>query len=301
MLKRTITAIIAAVFILIPILVLSDTWVFPCAVGIFSLIAIYEVAGCVGMKKIFRFSIPTYIFTALIAVFSALYYKHLLAVEVLLPIMFALGCVYLFYMFAITMFSCGTHKFSKTAELICMTLYVIIGFISVMMLRDIGPNFFAGKADGSSLGFPVNTGKYAYLLIFIGAWATDTGAYFVGVLFGKHKLIPAVSPKKTVEGALGGILGCVLGFFIYGLILDKIFYVDVNYLPLLVLAVPVAIVSQIGDLIASYLKRENGIKDFGFVFPGHGGVMDRFDSIIAVAPVIYATFLMIADYVWFFH
>ena len=301
MLKRTITAIIAAIFILIPILVLSDTWIFPCAVGIFSLIAIYEVAGCVGMKKIFRFSIPTYIFTALIAVFSALYYKHLLAVEVLLPIMFALGCAYLFYMFAITMFSCGAHKFSKTAELICMTLYVIIGFISVMMLRDIGPNFFAGKTDGSSLGFHVNTGKYAYLLIFIGAWATDTGAYFVGVLFGKHKLIPAVSPKKTVEGALGGILGCVMGFFIYGLILDKIFYVDVNYLPLLVLAVPVAIVSQIGDLIASYLKRENGIKDFGFVFPGHGGVMDRFDSIIAVAPVIYATFLIIADYVWFFH
>ena len=250
MLKRTITAIIAAIFILIPILVLSDTWIFPCAVGIFSLIAIYEVAGCVGMKKIFRFSIPTYIFTALIAVFSALYYKHLLAVEVLLPIMFALGCAYLFYMFAITMFSCGAHKFSKTAELICMTLYVIIGFISVMMLRDIGPNFFAGKTDGSSLGFHVNTGKYAYLLIFIGAWATDTGAYFVGVLFGKHKLIPAVSPKKTVEGALGGILGCVMGFFIYGLILDKIFYVDVNYLPLLVLAVPVAIVSQIGDLIA---------------------------------------------------
>ena len=301
MLKRTITAIIAAIFILIPILVLSDTWVFPCAVGIFSLIAIYEVAGCVGMKKIFRFSIPTYIFTALIAVFSALYYKHLLVVEVLLPIMFALGCAYLFYMFAVTMFSCGTHKFSKTAELICMTLYVIIGFISVMMLRDIGPNFFAGKTDGASLGFHVNTGKYAYLLIFIGAWATDTGAYFVGVLFGKHKLIPAVSPKKTVEGALGGILGCVLGFFIYGLILDKIFYVDVNYLPLLVLAVPVAIVSQIGDLIASYLKRENSIKDFGFVFPGHGGVMDRFDSIIAVAPVIYATFLIIADYVWFFH
>lgn len=301
MLKRTITAIIAAIFILIPILVLSDTWIFPCAVGIFSLIAIYEVAGCVGMKKIFRFSIPTYIFTALIAIFSALYYKNILAVQVLLPILFALGYVYLFYMFAITMFSCGTHKFSKTAELICMTLYVIVGFLSILMLRDIGPEFFVGEPHDSPLGFPANTGKYAYILIFIGAWATDTGAYFVGVLFGKHKLIPAVSPKKTVEGALGGILGCVLGFFVYGLILDKAFYIEVNYLPLLVLAVPVAIVSQIGDLIASYLKRESGIKDFGFIFPGHGGVMDRFDSIIAVAPIIYATFLLFSDYIWFFH
>ena len=143
-------------------------------------------------------------------------------------------------------------------------------------------------------------GQYAYILIFIGAWATDTGAYFVGVLFGKHKLIPAVSPKKTVEGALGGILGCVFGFVVYGLILNFFFDVKVNYLPLVLLAILVAIVSQIGDLIASYLKRESGIKDFGTIFPGHGGIMDRFDSIIAVAPVIYGSMLLISNHVWFF-
>ena len=297
MLIRILTAIVA-ILVLIPILVFSDTWLFPIAVGFFLFLAVFEIAGCVGMRKLLRFSIPTLTFTAIVSVFSGLYYKNVLHLEVLLPIIFAVGYIYLFYMFAVTMFSCGSIKFSKTAELVVMTIYAIIGFISVLALRGIGPEI-AVDAQGYE-AIVEKTGKYAYLLVFIGAWATDTGAYFIGVLFGKHKLIPAVSPKKTVEGAFGGILGCVVGFLIYGLILDLAFHVEINYVPLILLAIPVAVVSQIGDLIASYLKRENGIKDFGFIFPGHGGVMDRFDSIIAVAPVIYGAFLLLSDYVWFF-
>ncbi len=297
MLKRIITALIA-ILVLIPILVFSDTWVFPIAVTVVCLIAMYEIAGCVGVKKTLRLSVPTYIFTAFITIFSALYYMDIMEKATLLPILFAIGYIYLFYIFAVTMFSCGKLAFGKSAELVGMTLYVLIGFISILMLRGI--TTADSNAWGSLGGLVVDVGKYAYLLIFIGAWATDTGAYFVGVLFGKHKLIPAVSPKKTVEGAFGGILGCVLGFVVYGLIIDKAFHVEVNYLPLILLAVLVAIVSQIGDLIASYLKRESGIKDFGFIFPGHGGIMDRFDSIIAVAPIIYGTMLLLSDYVWFF-
>jgi len=106
-------------------------------------------------------------------------------------------------------------------------------------------------------------------------------------LFGKHKLIPKVSPKKTVEGAFGGILGCIVGFVLYGLIMQAISEVKVNYIAIILLAIVISIVSQFGDLVASYIKREREIKDFGFIFPGHGGVLDRFDSIIAVAPTIY--------------
>lgn len=181
------------------------------------------------------------------------------------------------------MFSCGNIKFSQAAELVSVTCYIIIGFLSIILLRK----------------WP-ETGQYLYLLIFIGAWMTDTGAYFVGVLFGKHKLIPAVSPKKTVEGAVGGVFGCVIGYAVYGLILDKCFSVSVNYIALLILAVVIAVVSQLGDLIASYIKREQGIKDFGFIFPGHGGVMDRFDSIIAVAPVIYGATLLLPSTIHIF-
>lgn len=300
MLKRIITAIVA-ILVLIPILVFSDTWIFPIAVTIVGLIAIYEIAGCVGIRKNLRLSIPTYIFTAVVTVLSSLYYMDIMEKETLLPILLTIGYIYLFYIFAITMFSCGTLKFSKSAELVGITLYVLIGFVSILMLRGLGSNIIVGATEELCDSVSVKIGKYAYLLVFIGAWATDTGAYFIGVLFGKHKLIPAVSPKKTVEGAFGGILGCILGFAVYGCILDTLFHVEINYLPLILLAIPVAIVSQIGDLIASYLKRESGIKDFGSIFPGHGGIMDRFDSIIAVAPIIYATMLLLSNYVWFFH
>jgi phosphatidate cytidylyltransferase len=168
------------------------------------------------------------------------------------------------------MLSLGEIKFLQAAELITWTLYIMIGIMSIALLRRQG-----------------DAGVYLYGLIFIGAWMTDTGAYFVGVLFGKHKLIPKVSPKKTIEGAFGGILGCIVGFVLYGFIIQSICDVQVNYVAMVVLATVIAVVSQFGDLVASYIKREREIKDFGFIFPGHGGVLDRFDSIIAVAPTIY--------------
>lgn len=92
----------------------------------------------------------------------------------------------------------------------------------------------------------------------------------------------------------------MIGYAVYGLILDKCFSVSVNYIALLILAVVIAVVSQLGDLIASYIKREQGIKDFGFIFPGHGGVMDRFDSIIAVAPIIYGATLLLPSTIHIF-
>ena len=127
------------------------------------------------------------------------------------------------------------------------------------------------------------TGKYIYFLIFIGAWITDIFAYFVGVFFGKHKLIEDVSPKKTIEGSIGGIVFCALGYLTMGLIVDKFFGCNANYLFLAVSGVIMSVISQIGDLIMSVIKRHYGIKDFGKLFPGHGGMLDRIDSILAVS------------------
>ena len=99
-------------------------------------------------------------------------------------------------------------------------------------------------------------------------------------------------PDKTVEGAIGGVAGCVIAYCVYGLILVKFFDTSVKFLPLVIMGLIIGVVDQIGDLIASYIKREQGIKDYGTIFPGHGGVMDRFDSILAIAPVIFGAVII---------
>lgn len=123
--------------------------------------------------------------------------------------------------------------------------------------------------------------------IFLGAWTTDTFAFFAGTLLGKHKLWPEISPKKTVEGAIGGIIGCGLSFLLFGYIIHSFLHYNVNYTNLFIMGVVCAIVSEIGDLAASVIKRQYGIKDFGKIMPGHGGAMDRFDSILFAAPAVY--------------
>lgn len=142
-----------------------------------------------------------------------------------------------------------------------------------------------------------NFGISKMLLIFVCAWSTDTFAYFIGSLFGKHKLIPHVSPKKTVEGAIGGIVGAVLGCFALLIVSEMINGMSwssfVGWLPFFIISAVIfgvagGVCSQLGDLVASAVKRDTGIKDFGWIFPGHGGFMDRFDSVIFIAPLILA-------------
>lgn len=136
----------------------------------------------------------------------------------------------------------------------------------------------------------VDGGEYIYLIAFIGAWVTDIFAYFCGMLFGrggKHKLIPDVSPKKTVEGSIGGIVFCILSMILYGVIVSAIEPSLQPNIPVFAFAgLLISIVSQIGDLCMSLIKRTYGIKDYGKLFPGHGGMLDRFDSVLAVSSVL---------------
>ena len=137
-------------------------------------------------------------------------------------------------------------------------------------------------------------GGYLVWLIFLSSWGCDTCAYCVGVLFGKHKLAPVLSPKKSIEGAIGGVARAAVLGFLYALTFQTQMAGIKN--PQLVCALACAIaavISQIGDLAASAIKRNHQVKDYGHLIPGHGGVLDRFDSMIFTAPAIYfaVTFL----------
>ncbi len=131
-------------------------------------------------------------------------------------------------------------------------------------------------------------GQFIVWLIFLCSWGCDTCAYCVGVLFGKHKMSPILSPKKSVEGAVGGVVGACLLTALYVFAISKAFSVnDLQMLPLICIAAVGALISMVGDLAASAIKRNFEIKDYGKLIPGHGGVLDRFDSIIITAPIIY--------------
>lgn len=129
--------------------------------------------------------------------------------------------------------------------------------------------------------------QYVILLPFLAAWMSDTGAYFAGSFFGKHKLCPLLSPKKTVEGAVGGLAAAALGAVIYGLIVNLCFDHPASYLTLALIGLLGAAAGQFGDLMFSCVKRETGIKDYGHLMPGHGGVLDRFDSAVMTTPLVY--------------
>ena len=140
-------------------------------------------------------------------------------------------------------------------------------------------------------------GKLLVWLAFIAAFGCDTGAYFAGITFGKHKLIPTLSPKKTIEGSIGGIVTATVLALLYGWWLQRSFTMDgVNILLLCGLTGFFgSFLAQIGDLAASAMKRLTGIKDFGKLIPGHGGVLDRFDSVILTAPAVYYIMLFLID------
>ena len=132
-------------------------------------------------------------------------------------------------------------------------------------------------------------GRYLAWLIFLSSWGCDTFAYCVGMLIGRHKLAPTLSPKKSVEGAIGGIVGAALLGVLYAILTD-------GSMPIYALICAVgATASQVGDLAASAIKRQHEIKDYGRLIPGHGGILDRFDSVIVTAPMIYILAVLLVD------
>jgi len=132
----------------------------------------------------------------------------------------------------------------------------------------------------------MDNGKFYVLIPFVIAFLSDAGAYFAGITLGKHKLIPRVSPKKTVEGSVGGFAASIIFMQIYCIVLERFFGFTVSYPIALIYAILGSAVTQLGDLAFSMVKREFDIKDFGKLLAGHGGILDRFDSMVFVAPLV---------------
>lgn len=159
-------------------------------------------------------------------------------------------------------------------------------FFNKMSIESLGRLLFSFIYISVPMGVFLKLG-YTNLLwiVFLISWGTDTFAYLFGMIFGKRKLCPSISPKKTIEGALGGIFGSLilLNLFNYFVLKNNIVFVTLS-------GIILSIVAQIGDLFASKIKREMGIKDFSNIIKGHGGFLDRFDSIIFVTPLVYIVF-----------
>ena len=141
--------------------------------------------------------------------------------------------------------------------------------------------------------FFMEAGVLYIFIPFILAFLSDTGAYFAGLTFGKHKLAPTISPKKTVEGLVGGVLGAVVGMLVYCLVLDVFFRMPVNYGIGAVYGILGSLAGVFGDLCFSVIKRQYGIKDYGNLIPGHGGILDRFDSMMVVGPLAEVLLLLL--------
>lgn len=266
MTKRIITGA-AVLLALIAILIFSHTIVFPIAMAVICTVSLFEMYKCLGKHKNIWICLPAYIFS-LAYPFLMRYVDNKAACG---TVAFVCGALYLLFLFFFCVYSKGDIKFGEIGELFTATLYITVATNGIIYIRDMS-----------------DSGLFVCILIFIGAWVTDACAYFTGMLFGRHKLIPEVSPKKTVEGSIGGTLFCIASFVLYGVIIESVTEFEANYVILAISGLLAAVVSQIGDLIMSVIKREKGIKDYGNIFPGHGGMLDRFDSILAVSLVLSA-------------
>ncbi len=257
MLTRTITAIIALILFIGVIIAGNPT--FTIAMAAIILFMIYEVSGAIAKSKSVRAS--GFVTGALLLI--GLYFNR---VDVTLVLSIIVAMIFIIVIH-------GKRKFTELFSMQFMAIYITL-FMSYI------PRMF------SEMGLAVMA------LVFIIAWGSDTAAYFCGTFFGKHKLIPKVSPKKTIEGSVGAVICTALLCALYLFILDKcgVAFTAVtkgSYIGIAVVGFVASVLSQLGDLAASAIKRDAQIKDYGKIFPGHGGFMDRFDSVVFIAPIVY--------------
>ena len=202
-------------------------------------------------------------------------------------------------------------SYKEVIDNFAIFISVIVMFLLILMvftypkytIVDLSLTLFAPLYVGLLISFimllrEAEYGSFFVWLIFISAWGSDTCAYFTGSLIGKHKLAPVLSPKKTIEGAIGGAIGAGLLAILYTYTYTCFAVAPMRSNIWLIggIVVVSAILSQIGDLAASAIKRTLGVKDFGYIFPGHGGVLDRFDSILFVAPFIVIALQFMSEF-----
>lgn len=279
MAKRIISGLLLTAFAIM-VIALRYTIVLPIVLAAFSCIATIELNNATKLQNK-----PVMVISVIVSALVPFYYEYsdlLSGLPINLNAKYLI-CLYILALFIFMLFEYEKTKFAHIATVIISSLAVPFAITRFMYLRDIDEMF-------PNANYTESHGVFLILFAAFGAWMTDVFAFFVGSFLGKHKLCPKISPKKTVEGAIGGVLGCVLASLIlYAVFVNLVWKTEsANYVAVALMTVFLAIISMCGDLTASVIKRNFEIKDFGKLIPGHGGVLDRFDSIIFVLVALYA-------------
>lgn len=277
--QRVITALLFGI-VFIGAMLLMNTMVFPVFVALLSAMAVFEIEKAVGLTN-------KLIISSSLAVSVAIPFITHFGISVSVA---PFGCLYVVLVFIFMLIKFETTKFEQAVIALFASVCVPFSFSLMIVFRDIYKYFE---------GYTKIDGIFLLVLSFFAAWMTDIFAYFVGSKFGKHKLCPKISPKKSVEGAIGGVVGAVLLNTLLLFVFKTFFFEGesiLSYIMIIFLSLILSVVSMFGDLAASTIKRNFGIKDFGKLLPGHGGIMDRFDSALFVMPVLYASIYLMNNY-----
>ena len=279
MFKRVMVAVVGIPFLLL-VLIWAPDWATMALVAAMCAIGSHELMHAAAGEKGRRLIPLTAAAAALVPVCvyleESVRNAKLTAMPVL-PVTAALAMVFVFLLFVCAILHYGKETAIPFAD---VTAAIFGGLVFPLMLSCLLRLRLTGGVIGKALVF----------LPLCIAFGSDTFALFAGMLFGKHKLAPHVSPKKTVEGAIGGLVGGVFGTLLLTVIVTHIIRdAFMGPVHILLFGIIGSIVSQIGDLSFSVIKREFGVKDYGKLLPGHGGILDRFDSVTFVAPFVWLT------------
>lgn len=259
--KSRILVAVVGVPILLYIVLLGPEWLLAVSLAALAGVGAYELLKCVGTMKS---SALLCRLTVMFAVWAVLCGWAM--GEWLIPSL----TLYCLLAFAVAVWKAGEVR----------TVHLLAGIFGAVLIPYAFSSFFRIHGLGGHRGY--------LLLPFLLSFACDTFAYFTGLAIGKHKLAPKVSPKKTVEGAIGGLAGNLVCGLLFAYVMNRWFGGSISYWPMAVLSLFCGAVAQLGDLSFSLIKREFGIKDYGKIFLAHGGVLDRFDSVLFVAPTLAA-------------
>lgn len=265
---RIIVGVVGLVLLLAVVLALPSVGT-AILVAAMSVLAVYELLIGTGLVRHVRIFAYSSLMAVLVVIWSWLGIQTHYAFGMIILVL------YLAALFIELLAAHAELRFSK----ICIAIFAgaVLPFLLGALIR---------------LRVPVH-GRVYIMTAFLLAMVPDTGAYFVGTFLGKHKLCPVISPHKTVEGAIGGLVVTILAMLLYTLLLRAALHFRVNYLYAVVYAILGTGASMLGDLTFSVIKRQTKIKDFGTLLPGHGGILDRFDSTSMVAPVVETLLLLI--------
>ena len=262
--KNRIIVAVICVPILFIVMFFLPSYILAGVVSLICAVSAYELMFSIGTKRNDRITVYSVVAAALIPFGVYFNITEYAVITILLIMMFS------FFIEAIRVF-----KRIKPLTLEHLLIGLFGGFIIPLMLSTL-----VGLRN-------MQEGRLIVLIPVISAFITDGGAYFSGVFFGKHKAFPRVSPNKTIEGCIGGLVAGMLAMAAYGVILNYSTPLRINFPSLILCGLIGAVFTELGDLAFSLIKREYEIKDYGRILPGHGGLLDRFDSMVFTAPAIY--------------